>query len=319
VKHPALIFTGVLVTLSCIVIFTRAFVGVLDGNSALITEGVKRLPLAVLLYGGSFLAFAGSWHFALRSVGGQLRLAENSAILATTQFAKYIPGNVAHHAGRAAMTAQKGIKVERVALAMTIEIILLIAICALLALPVVGGLAAVLSLDLMARPMQLGGIGIVVVALAVLGFVLLRSSRFAPRLEAAVLRIKTLKISQPLNLIWTSLFVALGLVSATLSLVATDRDPTDFGWMQFAFVLSVFSAAFILGLITPGAPSGIGVREVVLMEGLAPVMDQNEAVAAALLFRVATFCGDLIIFLVGLVMLWIQRTPDGDAEEDREA
>ena len=47
-------------------------------------------------------------------------------------------------------------------------------------------------------------------------------------------------------------------------------------------------APVIMNVLTPGAPAGLGVREAVLVEGLAPLMGASDAAGGALLVRLLT-------------------------------
>ena len=60
-----------------------------------------------------------------------------------------------------------------------------------------------------------------------------------------------------------------------------------------------FAAAWVLGLITPGAPGGMGVREAILVVCFAPLVGDGEAFTIALALRLVSILGDGTAFLIG--------------------
>jgi uncharacterized membrane protein YbhN (UPF0104 family) len=67
--------------------------------------------------------------------------------------------------------------------------------------------------------------------------------------------------------------------------------------------VSLYSVAWIAGVLTPGLPAGLGVREAILVQGLSPLLGATEALGSALLFRLLTTLADAIVFGIGMLML----------------
>src|SRR3546814_5500746 len=63
-----------------------------------------------------------------------------------------------------------------------------------------------------------------------------------------------------------------------MSAVAESYDATLVS--RLLGVLGVYAAAWLLGFLMPGAPAGLGVREVVLFMGLAPLVGGASAMRA---------------------------------------
>lgn len=68
-------------------------------------------------------------------------------------------------------------------------------------------------------------------------------------------------------------------------------------------VFSIFCAAWVAGILTPGAPASLGIREVMLNQGLVPIVGPDGARMTALLLRDATTAADILAFIIGLAML----------------
>jgi len=77
----------------------------------------------------------------------------------------------------------------------------------------------------------------------------------------------------------------------------------DFSFEMLRRIVSLYSVAWIVGALTPGAPGGIGVREAILIEGLTPLWGAGEAVAGALAFRVVTVATDVIALGLGVAAM----------------
>jgi uncharacterized membrane protein YbhN (UPF0104 family) len=113
---------------------------------------------------------------------------------------------------------------------------------------------------------------------------------------------------------WTSLGVAILLYTTALFLLGTSFHVIvgSVATPPLALSVAVFSAAWIAGLATPGAPGGLGVRESVITVGLAPFMGGAAALSAALLHRGASVIGDVICLGIGLMLPTNeQATPKG--------
>ena len=95
------------------------------------------------------------------------------------------------------------------------------------------------------------------------------------------------------NTISGALFVALiRLVDATTAGSETLLLP----------VIGAYVLAWLAGLVTPGAPAGVGVRELVLLALLKGSVGQTELLLAVLLGRLVTVSGDVAFLGMALMM-----------------
>ncbi len=62
-------------------------------------------------------------------------------------------------------------------------------------------------------------------------------------------------------------------------------------------LVGAFVISWLVGLITPGAPAGVGVRELVLLFLLKGVVAEVDLLLAVALGRVITVIGDFLFFL----------------------
>lgn len=255
-------------------------------------------------YLAGVIGTASAWRRLLSDIGVHKSWRELASILAVTQVGKYLPGNVAQHVGRAALSFNRGIAPMPFAVTLAAEILLL-----MLASVVVGVSALLLSGRSLAllpggRAESIVLVAGVVVA-AITGMVL--ASRLLPRLvrrfapaHAAKAEAATMP-SLPALAAALSFYCLVYLVfGAGIVLMAHLLSPTA---PQDAWLLVAgFALAWIVGFVTPGAPAGLGVREGVMLLLLGTQYPAAEAGAIVVGLRLATTLGDILLFPIGLLL-----------------
>ena len=83
--------------------------------------------------------------------------------------------------------------------------------------------------------------------------------------------------------------------TGVLSLIIGSSSITSLDTLVFS---SAFIVAWLAGLITPGAPAGVGVREIVIVILLKGLVSESDLLLAVLLTRVVTVGGDVLFFLL---------------------
>jgi glycosyltransferase 2 family protein len=92
---------------------------------------------------------------------------------------------------------------------------------------------------------------------------------------------------------WLAYGLALGLLA-----VGAGGDPAE----SFAVALPAVALAMTIGFLVVVAPSGLGVREAVLVATLAPVLDASTALGVALALRLVFTIADLIAAATSLAL-----------------
>lgn len=250
---------------------TGAWVGLLAG--------------AVVCAGGG-VALVLAWTLLLRRHGGQsLPFAHAFRVYASTQVAKYIPGNVFQYAGRHVEGWQAGIPHHALALSAVGEAVGLALVAVALAL---AGLAATGDSALLT--------GLAGAAACLFAYPYAqRGLRWAGRrwwreIEALALG-GTRREDVGALLAHLLFFVAVGFA------FYLSAKPWGAGEMpHLGTLVAACSLAWLAGFATPGAPAGLGVREVVLVFALEESLGKEGALGAAALFRGATTLGDLLLY-----------------------
>jgi glycosyltransferase 2 family protein len=262
------------------------------------------IVLAAILWSCGVPLLAIAWRGMLASVDVRKPLRELFAILGITQFAKYVPGNVAQYVGRVGMSLARGIPARPLAVTLILETLLIIAAAA--ATCATAGALSNIGLDaLRAHGRQLALVTALVV-FVIIGLLTLRLAapaflrRFAPK-YAPALEGTQLPAQSSLALafiLYCAVYFCTGVGLILLAGLLLPEAPHDY-WL----LVAIFALAWVVGFVTPGAPGGLGVREALMVLMLAPLYTAASASVLVIAFRIATTLGDALTLVVGLAML----------------
>lgn len=257
------------------------------------------MAFSVLLFSIVFYAMASillvkAWRELLLWTG-EVDVGKGDAlrIYGRSQIAKYIPGNVAQLVGRHIIGRQLGWSHTGLVIASTLELVSLLLVASIIAF---AGLSLTgVVVDLMSLPMLA-----VLAAGLVLGTVILLQvgphaikNRW-PDIAERLHRCSTTGLWRAV-LLHLIFFGVSGMIFLLIGFVVLDEFFAPSLWPG---VLGLVAFAWIIGIITPGSPSGIGVREGVLVITLASVTSTGEMLLLVGLFRLVTLLGDVLFFFV---------------------
>lgn len=270
------------------------------------------IGLAALLWSTGIPLLALAWRELLSGLGVHRSWRELTGILGITQFAKYVPGNVAQYIGRVGMSLSRGIPARPLAVTIILETLLVVA--AAIVVGVGTGALSRAALEVVRRHnLQLLSIALLVAAVVAGLFVLQRvapallrrfAPSYAPALEGDLLPPRG-ALARALGLcclVYGAVGIGLVLLAHWL-LPAVAQD----NWL----LIAAFSLAWVVGFVTPGAPGGLGVREGLLLLMLAPVYSAAAASILVIALRIATTLGDVIALLLGWLLLPRRGLVDG--------
>lgn len=257
------------------------------------------VTLALCVYIATYASATLAWQFSLRIAGRPVEYAKLARILLLSQFAKYLPGNVGHHVGRVVLARRIGLPIDTVVVSMALDTMILLGAAVACSVP---AFALMLSL------LQEHGASHGRIALATLGFLSLALVILAlvPVARREILRHGRLVVqlchrgTLPLfarGWLVHGLAFLFGATALYLLCSALDGSFSAAWWS----VVGVYTVAWLLGFVMPGAPAGIGIREVALLVGLSPLYGEEQAMAAAAILRLVTTTGDALVFLFALL------------------
>jgi hypothetical protein len=302
----ALYWFGGLASLACVAFFARALgrhwdaVASIPWGAGVLVASI----LSLLIYMSTYAVAIGVWQRCLQSLGWPLAYPRAARVLMLSQFAKYLPGNVGHHVGRVALARNAGVATEVAVASMLVETSLVIVAGATCSLPAVALLLRVGTQQLAAAGRAVPGyvLPALVLGSLVAAWVATRFWRRHVRGHDFLLR----DAVRSLTLAWVGLCLSFALGGTALFLLCNTLSAAHAAWLD---VVGVYAAAWLLGFLVPGSPAGLGVRELVLLLGLAPIYGASSATRAAALLRLVTVAGDGLVFLLAAVAR--TRTPSG--------
>jgi len=245
--------------------------------------------------------------FAYAALGGLLVLAWRQLLLgfgieprghgrvyALSQAMKYLPGNVMHFAGRHAMGRRLGAPHRLLIQAAAAEAVALLVAGAVISLLAGPGLADAIMAS---TGLPMAGFGLVLPAALALLVAIAGVGRWLHgRLQANGLAWEGLR--GPLLTaagLYLTFFLGCGFVGAWLLAFALGISVPP-----VLLVTGGLALAWTVGFLTPGAPAGLGVREIVLATILSPFLGASGALALAALYRITTVAGDGLLALIAL-------------------
>lgn len=230
-----------------------------------------------LIYSLANLMLALAWWNLLGYFGADTKKRWALKIYGISQLAKYVPGNIIHIASRQAMGMAAGVPGWPLAKASAWELGLI---------SFTGTMFGWLTLPLIAPAIP------VTVAL---GLFAATVAGFAVLLRYYLGSLVTCALGWYVSFLAISGILFVGLVD----MVSLHGDSAGVAWM---LLCGAYVIAWLAGLVTPGAPAGLGVRELVLLFLLKGIVEEADLVLAVVLGRVITVVGDVGYFLIALLM-----------------
>jgi len=212
----------------------------------------------VIALGVTLLAHTWSgwvWTWILQELRQPVNNAKFIQVYLQTNLAKYLPGNIWHYYGRISAAVAAGVSPSAATLSVLLEPLLMMAAALVVFLLGTQSLASNSVASLRVLPM----VGLVTVLLAVHPRFLNLAIRSLAKLKAKAVGGTHLQVQRYplLPLIGELGFIALRGTGFILTLLAFQ--PLELPEIPFLF--GAFSCSWLLGLVLPGAPGGLGIFE----------------------------------------------------------
>jgi glycosyltransferase 2 family protein len=257
------------------------------------------ITLSIFIYALFYILIIFSWKLIIKGLGESIQFKDSYIIFGRSQIARYIPGNIFHYVGRHILAKNLRLPNSIIISSIFLESILIIAGSGLLAL------IAVLIFSWQRiiffsvnRLLLFSGIIVFIV------FLFLICIKFIPRFKkwlinnSLLIEIKTINLKKLFFIIVLVLFIYIFFFIGTGSIIWVL---SKYFWPKESLSIFIFIGAYpiswVAGFITPGAPGGIGVREIVLITLLKPYLGESKALILSLIFRLITILGDFLLFI----------------------
>jgi glycosyltransferase 2 family protein len=230
------------------------------------------------------------WAGLLKAFKQPVTTAWTLRLYLTTNIAKYLPGNVGHFYGRVSALHQVGVSLSVASLIVLLEPLLMAAAAFLIALLAIG--IGVIKTKFLSLFLLFGFIVITIILIGIqpkiFNKLLHFFSKFKNKKKQAIAQIdRSLSIY-----LWGEIgFVLLRGIGFILTWMTLTTPRVT----QIPTLLGVFSGAWLMGLLVPGAPGGIGVFEAVMLAAIPKQYAPQEIVLSAIaLFRLISISAEAI-------------------------
>ncbi|MBE9100694.1 flippase-like domain-containing protein [filamentous cyanobacterium LEGE 07170] len=247
------------------------------------------------------------WGWILRELGESVSAGWSIRTYLITNIAKYLPGNVWHFYGRVSAVTGRGVELAIAIVSVVLEPLLMAAAALMVGL---------MGIQHIGWGLQLGSLAIALALVhpRLLNPAVQRLSRKKAQDEAASLALRTFGLQRYpwMPLLGELIFLALrGLGFLWIMLAFTVIPPA-----QVLPVISAFSFAWLLGLVVPGAPGGIGVFEATAIALLPPSFPPAVILSTVACYRLISTLAEAI----GAAGAWLvsQRHPQTDPPDSPE-
>ncbi|MGD8893042.1 MAG: hypothetical protein PVF94_08435 [Desulfobacterales bacterium] len=257
---------------------------------------------AIILSAIVILIGAYSWFLLLRYSGEPANTIDVLVIFSLAQFARYIPGNITHHVGRIALSKLRGFEIPRVLFTMALEIGWLIVAASILALFWLMFMSNSLFRYASVLPSVFQLFIVISIAIAIPLFakrILInwRPGHLKKLFGHANVNTPPSSILICCLFLYISSFVLMGIAADILArglFCVTDH--------HVSLLTGTFAIAWVAGFLAPGAPAGLGVREVILLKILDHFYGTGVAAGITISLRVITLIADCLIFSMALMV-----------------
>jgi uncharacterized membrane protein YbhN (UPF0104 family) len=270
----------------------------------------ERFTLATVLLAVSFAIVAWLWGVALRGVAG-VPVRRGMRIWFLANLARYVPGSVWSILGAVELARREGAPRRSAASVVALTQLLNVGVALLIGLPVI-----VAEFTRYGRP-ALAGLAVIVAGLAALWLarrplIRLLRRRYPDLTWRDVFPSGRLAVGLTLGyaVYWIVAGLAFGIFASAVHPPAGEH---------LVLAVAAFSAAYAIGFLSLLTPSGLGVREGVLVAVLAGVMPAGVAAVVAVLARLWMMAVELLG--AGVTLALAGRGPglsDEDASDEDE-
>lgn len=230
----------------------------------------------------------------------KVRLKVAMPLYLKTSIAKYLPSNLMHFAGRHLLTKEGHSNSSLLAANMGELIMLLATAFGVVTSAYLGGVLTipVEIIELAGRYRYLFmGLGLVGLLVGAFLFWKLGLKKLTAHIKSRFNLSVLLKISA-LVVNYLLFFLLTGTI---LQLLLLTVGEVGFDFNKLLYGLASFALCWAAGFVIPGAPGGLGVREMAMLLLLSPVYGEESVLVASVALRLITIGGDLLVFLAGLL------------------
>ncbi|MES9992483.1 MAG: FtsX-like permease family protein [Candidatus Thiodiazotropha sp.] len=268
----------------------------LQGNLHRVEDVVKLLPHSIILYSllsltiGKLLLVA-IMHQSLLHYKVDFLFAQSFCIYNITQLGKYIPGSIWQFVGKIGMYKSAGLDNKTVRDTIVLETFWVVFSAFIFGLVLIGFTQYQILFTLANKVPPI--IPLIIISVSVILLLLPQLRTHRQRLNEYSRRL----LFTPLSLVTTLLiWLVLGFAFwVTLTPFSTSE-------IGLFYIIGLYAFSYAVGFAVPFAPAGIGIRESVLVLGLAPFLDINTSIILAALNRIFYIVIEIVLSALSLAL-----------------
>lgn len=216
-------------------------------------------------------------------------------IYAKSNIAKYMPGNVMQYVSRGVYCKDYGVDTKDMYYITIMEILLKVIsafiVTILLVQNKINEIFMKAKLNININSIMIAGAFL----LLLLGlFVYIYIKKRKPK-ESIVLEIRMIK--SIISFIIEFFINALLFISVIYLI-----DINNINNYNIIFVIGIYTMAWLIGYITPGAPGGIGIKETIILVSLTPIYGNSIITLSVVIVRLINILGDIIAYLSSILI-----------------
>lgn len=259
-----------------------------------------------IIYSAMIYTNVFSWKLILSFLTSKnVSFKESAKVYVKSNIGKYIPGNVMQFVNRNIFGISLGLSQAQIALSSFIEVafwvvnsfILSVLFSGQTLVLVFGEMLAKFNLSLVSLVVL---IAIIILTILIVFLLIICKNKYALESIALFRRARFLKLSLQLFCLH-SIFL---LLSSTILIFILSLE-VSINAQTVGIIVSAYIISWLIGIIFPGAPGGIGVREAVLIFALSNICDEKVVLLAAIIHRIISILGDVLAYLFSA--LWNGR------------
>ena len=296
------IFGYIIVILSFVFIinsFRKLDIGLIKQNIDI--YWVPWLLFLIFLYSFVVFIYSIAWKYIVEMLSGaKLNIYLIASIYLKANIAKYLPGNVFHFAGRHYLVRKEGVSNKALLLSNGMEIFFLIMISLLII--VVGFFTKLIKIpEIVKEKINIYYfliIGIVFLSMIII-YVIIKKNKKQTINWMFLFEKKNILTYLKISFIYFIIFIIIGCILNCIFFILLNFS---INLNDILFVICVFSLAWVLGYIVPGAPGGLGIRETIIIIMLGYRFTESGALLGSVLLRFITITGDVLAFFIGNII-----------------
>lgn len=233
------------------------------------------------------------WTWMLEDFNQTVDIPQFVRVYLQTNIAKYLPGNVWHYYGRVTAAKTAGIPTTIAALSVLLEPLLMAA--AAIAFVLLGIQSAIAPSHIYLRILLIFGLAGVLLAIHPywlnLAIRLLRQIKF--KAATSIAKVNDIELCQIKRYPWRPLLGEMGFIGLRgTGFLLTFLALMPLSIERIPLLFTAFSLAWVLGLIIPGAPGGLGVFEVTAISLLQHSFSSGVVISAIALYRLISIIAE---------------------------